>query len=380
MPSLIGNKPNQVPSNGDLGTMAFREQDQFYATNNNVSMRNRIINGAMTISQRGTSFTGLTNGGSAYTLDRWFWNESGTATAVQSVTQDSSAPNGFVNSLKIQTTTAQSSLNADNAYKLFQIIEGNNVSDLGWGTANAKTITISFWVRSSLTGTFGGFLRNGAGDRYYVFSYTINSADTWEYKTVTIAGDTSGTWLKDNGLGLFVTFSFGTGSTYQGAAGAWGSTRLEAPTGQVNVAGILNATFYITGVQLEVGTQATSFEYRQYQQELALCQRYCNVYGGNIYSVFGTMSFGFSGTGFSSATVFPVEMRAVPTVAYTGNTRAVSGSDSIAVTSVAFNDSNSSKKIAIVEPSVASGITTNRGYYWSADNDASARVIFSAEL
>jgi hypothetical protein len=288
-------------------------------------------------------------------------------------------PDGFTNYLGA-TSTSTHTLTAGQIFGIYQPIEGFNVADLGWGTANAKTVTLSFWVRSSLTGTFGGALKNSAGNRSYPYSYTINSANTWEQKSVTITGDTTGTWLTTNGIGITVSWGLGVGSTFSGTAGAWAGSNFFSATGATSVVGTDGATFYITGVQLEVGTQATSFEYRQYGTELALCQRYCNVYGENLFSVFGSMGFGFSSTGFVSATLLPVEMRAVPTVSYTGNTRAVAGGETFAVTSATFNTSNSTKKIAVVEPSVASGITTNRGYYWSADNDASARVIFSAEL
>jgi hypothetical protein len=274
--------------------------------------RNRIINGDMRISQRGTSFAGLANGSSQHTLDRWRWSESGVSTAVQTVSQDASAPSGFVNSLKVLTTTAQASLIATNSYRVSQNIEGNNVSDLEWGTANAKDVTMSFWVRSSLTGTFGGNVNNAAGNRFYVFSYSINSADTWEYKTVTIAGDTSGTWATDNSVGIAVLFSMGTGADYIASPGSWGGTRADAPTGQVNVAGTLNATFYITGVQLEVGTVATPFERRPFGMELALCQRYywkITPPSNNGYFGIGQVT---SSTVVVSGIPFPVTMRVAP--------------------------------------------------------------------
>ena len=278
-------------------------------TTDNTMGRNRIINGAMEISQRGTSFAGLTNGSNGYTLDRWFWNESGTSTAVQTVAQSTSVPSngGFTQSLQVTTTTAHSPLAADNTYRVGQSIEGFNVADLMYGTANAKTITLSFWVRSSLTGTFGGVLFNGAFDRFYVYSYTINATDTWEYKTVTIAGDTTGTWATNNTTGLAVEFSMGAGSNYLTTSGSWGSTRVHAPTGQVNVAGTNGATFYITGVQLEAGSVATSFERRHYGQELALCQRYYFKDGSSSSLV-------YNGAGSYSSYQFKVSMRAAPTV------------------------------------------------------------------
>jgi len=188
--------------------------------------------------------------------------------------QVTTAPTGFNYSLKLTTTTADSSLGATQFAYVGQRIEGYNVADLGWGTANAKTVTVSFWVRSSLTGTFGGSIYNDGSNRSYPFSYTISVADTWEQKSVTIAGDTSGTWLTTNGVGLILVFGLGVGSTYSNTAGAWIGSLAFSATGATSVVGTINATFYITGVQLEAGTTASPFEYRQYGTELALCQRY----------------------------------------------------------------------------------------------------------
>ena len=158
---------------------------------------------------------------------------------------------------------------------LLQSIEGYNVGDLAFGTASAKSITLSFWVRSSLTGTFGGVIKNtGAGTRSYPFTYSISSANTWEQKTITIAGDTSGSWATDNSCGMQVLFGLGVGSTYSGTAGAWAGSNLISATGAVSVLGTLNATWYITGVQLESGSTATDFERRPFATELSLCQRY----------------------------------------------------------------------------------------------------------
>jgi hypothetical protein len=235
-------------------------------------MRNRIINGAMVISQYNAAASVVPNSVGVMVVDRWrAWEDTdGSATAQQSTV----APAGFSNSLLWTTTSADSSLAATQYCILQQRIEGFNIADLEWGTANAKTITLSFWVRSSLTGTFGGALRNSAANRSYPFTYTINAANTWEYETITIAGDTSGTWLKNNGIGIGVDIGLGVGSTFSGTAGAWAAGNFLSATGATSVIGTSGAIFYITGVQLEVGTQATSFEYRQYQQELALCQRY----------------------------------------------------------------------------------------------------------
>ena len=180
--------------------------------------RNRIINGAMEIDQRnaGASMVPV----DAYTLDRWEVRED-TDGAV-TIQQISDAPTGFKNSARITVTTADSSLTTTQRLFFRQVIEGNNIADLAWGTASAKTITLSFWVKSSVTGTFSGALGNSGNARNYVFTYTINAANTWEYKTITIAGDTSGTWLTDTGAGVSVFFTLGSGPDYTtSSANSW---------------------------------------------------------------------------------------------------------------------------------------------------------------
>jgi len=233
------------------------------------SLRNRIINGAMVIDQRNAGASITTN---AYVTDRWLAEQ--TTDGVRTAQQVSDAPTGFVNSLKLTTTTADASLAATQYSIVRQGIEGYNTADLMWGTASAATITISFWVKSSLTGTFGGDVGNSAFNRSYPFTYLISSANTWEQKTVTIAGDTTGTWETTNAAGIQLYFGLGVGSTYSGTAGAWTGSGLISATGAVNVMGTLNATWQITGVQLEKGSVATSFDYRPYGTELQLCQRY----------------------------------------------------------------------------------------------------------
>lgn len=234
--------------------------------------RNRIINGDMRIDQRNNGASVTMSTAIVYTVDRWwsFEDTDGTMTAQQS----SIAPTGFTNSLLCTTTVADTSLGSTQRVVIAQIIEGFNVADLGWGTANAQTVTLSFWVRSSLTGTFGGAVKNGNSTRAYPFTYTISAANTWEQKTVTIAGDTAGTWLTNNGNGIQIHFCLGAGSAVSGTAGAWSAADLNSATGAVSVVGTAGATFYITGVQLEKGSVATPFEFRSIGQELALCQRY----------------------------------------------------------------------------------------------------------
>jgi len=256
------------------------------------SLRNRIINGAMMIDQRnaGASVTGASGG--LYTLDRWdVYSAQASKLTVQQNAGSVTPPAGFKNYLGITSSSAYS-VGTSESFSVRQKIEGFNTSDLGFGAAGASTVTLSFWVRSSLTGSFGGCFYNGAGDRFYPFTYTISSANTWEQKTVTVAGDTSGTWVgATNGVGLTVQFSLGAGATVSGTAGAWtGSTALQ-PTGSTSVVGTNGATFYITGVQLEKGSVATSFDYRPYGTEYQLCQRYYSqgsvvpTYNGTAFSV-----------------------------------------------------------------------------------------------
>jgi hypothetical protein len=283
---------------------------------NNVTFRNRIINGAMVIDQRnaGASVTPINN---QYTLDRWYGVLS--QASKYTVQQSTTAPAGFINSLKVTSSSAYS-IGAGDYFAIYQAIEGLNVADLAWGTASAKPVTLSFQVYSSLTGTFGGVINNSAIDRSYPYTYTISSANTWTSISVTIAGDTSGTWLTTNGVGLRVSFGLGVGSTYSGTAGSWAGALYISATGATSVVGTNGATFYITGVQLEAGTTASPFEYRPYSTELALAQRYF---------------FAWNAQGSSTAVVpatnevdlicwFPVTMRAIPTT--TNNATAGSGS------------------------------------------------------
>jgi hypothetical protein len=236
--------------------------------------RNRILNGAMQIDQRNAGASVTQTTGDLFPTDRW--NISGSVTSKFTAQQNAGSvtpPAGFTNYLGMTSSSAYT-VGSSETFYVRQKIEGFNISDLAWGTANAATVTLSFWARSSLTGTFGGSLSNSSINRVYPFSYTISSANTWEKKTVTIAGDTSGTWLTTNGIGIGVYFSLGSGATYSAAAGSWTGSTVFSATGATSVVGTNGATFYITGVQLEKGSTATSFDYRPYTTELQLCQRY----------------------------------------------------------------------------------------------------------
>jgi len=246
--------------------------------------RNLIINGAMAIDQRnsGSSFA-QTNG--SYNLDRFRGNsyDGGAATGKFTVQQSSTTPDNFAHSLLV-TSSAATSDAANNIFNIEQLIEGHNTALLQFGTSSAKTITLSFYVRSSLTGTFGGALKNNARNRNYPFTYTISSADTWEEKSITISGDTSGTWIgATNETGLWVSFGLGVGSNYSGSAGAWGAGDYFSATGATSVVGTNGATWYITGVQLEVGQNPTEFEHEPFERTMAKCQRYFEIYNGTVY-------------------------------------------------------------------------------------------------
>jgi hypothetical protein len=298
------------------------------------SFKNRIINGDMRIDQRnaGAAIT-INSASNTYSVDRFF-GRGDTSDGVFTLDQTTTVPAGFTNSVLATVTTADASIGATQRYQIGHRIEGFNVADLGWGTASAKTVTLSFWVRSSLTGTFGGALTNAAGDRSYPYTYTISSADTWEQKSVTIAGDTSGTWETGTAIGIQLFFSLGAGSTLLGTAGSWAATLYTGATGQTQVIGTLNATWYVTGVQLEVGSVATPFERRPYGAELALCQRYfeksydISVAVGTVTGVgaISTVAYAASITRPFLGIQFQVSKRTSATVtSYTPNTANTSG-------------------------------------------------------
>jgi hypothetical protein len=333
--------------------------------------RNRIINGAMVIDQRNAGASVTPTANFTYTLDRWVAGLiQASKFSVQQNAGSVTPPAGFTNYLGVTSLSAYSVLSTD-YFNINQFIEGFNWADLGFGTANAKTVTLSFWVRSSLTGTFGGVLGNSAGDRTYPFTYTISVANTWEQKSITIAGDTSGTWVgATNGIGARLWINLGAGSTFSGTAGAWASANYTSATGAVSVVGTNGASFYITGVQLEVGSSATSFEYRQYGTELALCQRYFQRnFGQNSATLYlGRIYAPSAGSGAPLLILFKVSMRTAPTATIVG-------------TWITFN---------ITGQPAFSGITTEAAYIFGAataagdagfyTDSASVGVTFSAEL
>jgi len=332
--------------------------------------KNRIINGAMVIFQRGTAATT----DSAYSVDRWRLVKSNDAT--ESVSQNTDAPVGFSYSLRNTIGTGDAIIGSAQYSGFEQTIEGYNIADLGWGTANAKPITISFWVRSSVTGTYTGNVRNTNDTRINPFNFTISTANTWEQKTITVTGDTGGTWFTDNGRGIIFAVYAALGSGYSGGtAGTWGTTPAFGCGSPVNGIASNGNIFAISGVQLEKGSTATSFDYRPYGTELALCQRYYQVSENFIGGAGNTTSF----TGNIN---FIVTMRASPTV---GQTAVLSITD---IANADFSQSSTNisittgTRVTINAVSISannfSGLTTNRPLI-SIPN-VTGKVTLSSEL
>ena len=336
--AATGGVPTLTASGGDTNvgfklvskgtgevTAKVNGSDVFNASSN-FGFKNRIINGAMVIDQRNAGAS-ITPTDGQFSVDRWnFYRTQASKFTAQQNAAAVTPPAGFKNYLGITSSSAYSITSSD-LFGLNHRIEGFNFSDCEWGTANAQSITLSFWVRSSLTGTFGGSLMNSAENRSYPFSFTISSANTWEYKTETVAGDTTGTWVgATNGTGLQIWFGLGCGATRSGTADAWAGSAFYSATGATSVVGTNGATFYITGVQLEKGSTATSFDYRPYGTELVLCQRYyqksyeASIVPGTVVAADAksliNAAWGYAGAGNvvgNGNASFQVSMRTAPT-------------------------------------------------------------------
>jgi hypothetical protein len=342
--------------------------------------RNKIINGAMMIDQRnaGASVTPISN---QYTLDRWntYQNVSGKFT-VQQNAGSVTPPVGFTKYLGVTSASAYS-IAAGNLFTVMQYIEGQNCSDLAWGTSSAKTVTLSFQVYSSLTGTFGGSITNANQNRSYPFSYTISSANTWTTISLTIPGDTTGTWATDTSIGISVFFGIGVGSTYSGTAGSWASGAYFSATGAVSIVGTNGATFYITGVQLEKGSVATPFENRIYSDELAMCQRYCYVQNNNGNNPPVATGYWSGSTNVEAYIFFPVTMRASPSLSISAISSVYALEIGVAwrqASSYSLYDyGNASARYALT---CASNSTYAKGQGTTVDLQATCSITWSAEL
>jgi hypothetical protein len=344
--------------------------------------KNRLINGAQVIDQRnaGASVTNTTS--NLYVTDRWnIYGQQASKFTAQQNAGSVTPPTGFKNYLGITSSSAYTVLSGDN-FKVLQPIEGYNFADMGWGAAGASSVTLSFWVRSSLTGTFGGSFTNSSYNRSYPFTYTISSANTWEQKSVTIAGDTSGTWLTTNGIGVNVIFSMGMGTDQSGTAGAWAGANYQSATGAVSVVGTNGATWYVTGIMLEKGSTATSFDYRPYGTELQLCQRYYYLMTAASNSATFFHNLAANATNNALGVVnFPQTMRVAPSLTTSGtasNYRIYSAGSFVTCTAVPSID-QSNPNSTNISYGVASGLTNGYGGC-SVANSTSAILGFSAEL
>ena len=373
-----------VTIDGSLGitTPMYNGSITANAVTPSVNMKNRIINGGMVLSQRNGTSAVTIDGGASYTLDRYLCQDN--TDGSYTVAQSSVAPAGFNNSLLVTITGTDSSLTTTQFGRIVQRIEGLNVGDLAWGTASAQTVTLSFWVRSSVTGTFSGTLVNDSGNRVYAFTYTINSANTFEYKTITIAGDTSGTWLTTNGTGIELNLSIGAGPDRSVTAGSWGTSLAYAATGQTNLFATNGATFYLTGCQLEVGSTATSFDYRPYGTELALCQRYCQVSKGSDGLANNYVRIGYGPCQTSTAGIVEykplVTFRTQPTLTTSGNFAVYDGVTVTATTGVSIDSATTPYNVVIGWAVSGGGMTTTRGYEYIINNSSTASLTLSAEL
>ena len=340
-----------------------------------MGFRNRIINGAMVIDQRGSASSPVATG---YGVDRFTYGNSGAG--VVTFGQSTTAPAGFINSSLVTVTTADSSIANADLYYIYQQIEGLNVADLGFGTASAQTVTLAFWVRSSVTGTYGAVITNSAGNRSYVSNYTISAANTWEQKTITVAGDTTGTWLTTNGIGLSIRWGLAAGSNWQGTAGVWGTANAVCSSSQVNFMATVGNTFYITGVQLEKGSTATAFDYRPYGTELALCQRYYFKNGGANQYVRVGIGPANSTTAALINVFMQTPMRAQPSsVTKTGVFGVWAGATVFSVSDISLDTTSTSPYTTCLN-CTSSGLTTGTTYQLIGNNDSTASIALSAEL
>ncbi len=322
---LIVNSIRHTGASGDAVTLA---NDGTCTANitNNLSNRNLIINGSQIIDQRGVS-TEVTPVHDQYLTDRW--NAHLSQTSKYKVQQVTDGPVGFSNSLKITSLSAYTPIATD-YFLINQYIEGYNMAHLGWGAAGAKTVTISFWVKSSVTGNYAVALRQ-PWNRAQNQSYTISSANTWEKKSLTFTGDTGGTWNTTNGQGMSVGFILGGGSNYEATSGSWAAGSAFRFSGATNLVATNAATFYVTGVQLEVGSNSTDYEFKSYSQELALCQRYYQQ-----LTLPGDYSNSLSSAYIYRSYSLPVQQRATGTGSVVSQCRYYSGGSGVNFTPTVY--------------------------------------------
>ena len=349
---------------------------------NQYGNRNLIINGAMEVAQRGTA---AHNEGSGYfSLDRWYQQKANQDQFTYSVEQVSDGPSGFSKCLRVTTSTAETALASDEYGRIYQAIEGQNLTRVGFGTADAKPLTVSFYVKSSITGNFSCSFYINDANVIYSQAYTINAANTWEYKTITFPAYTTAGPNLDNTQGAILNFGLFAGSGINTATTNWTSYSTTYLLGgqTANLAATLNDSWRITGVQLEVGDTATDFEHRTFADELQRCLRYFYSCGDGSSHPYQSFAYGSAtaASGVETLLEFPVIMRTIPSITQVGNVHIGNGVVGHTFTGIALSTNQSGTKRATITLSGASGMTQFRAYRVEANNDATARLQFSAEL
>ena len=376
----------EAPSVAGTHTLTLPKATGNIATDATVGLgtKNLIINGDMRIAQRGTSVTGLGNGDNGYhTIDRWQFFESGAFTGEFTMSQDTDVPSGkgFSHSLKFDCTTADTTLASNDSIRIYHKLEGQNLQHLKYGTSSAETLTLSFWVKSNKTGSYTAFMYEFDNAYQQCHTFTVDTADTWEKKTITINPDTVNSIDNDNGAGLLVSFIIGAGTDFTSGTQRTDWTAIlnaDSFVGQtVNLADSTSNYINITGVQLEVGENATPFENRMYSQELAMCQRYYVKFGGDsAYTPYGTGN-NYSTTNGTMVVNFPVSMRTTPTLTVTTPNRVLSGSVASSVTAMSLGNGGA---LSAYLDYTSTGLTVGYGSYITSNGSTAGTISFSSEL
>ena len=387
MAKLIGNAPNQVPTNADLGSMAFEDRTNYITKNNPVHQpyRNIIINGDMSIAQRGTSVSGITSAaaGTVHAVDRMALALSSAGTWTVSQETDVPSGQGFAKSLKFLCTTNEPSISAGGFITFMQKFEGQNLQYLKFGTSNAQSLTASFWIKSSKTGNFVVELADRDNSIYIAELVSINTANTWEKKTVTFQGNTANSFNNDNGNSLDLQLWFGTGTTYSSGtySGVWQTSQSRRASGlDLQLQDTTNANVYLTGVQLEAGTTASDFEFLPYDVNLQRCQRY--FYTEDNSDTYHALANGHinSATLFIGVIHLPVSLRSSPSFNTSGSFYVSSGGTDFAVSANSISDSTGTNLNTIQVRSTISGATAGNGAFLRNNNDSNAKFQLDAEL
>lgn len=365
----------QVIYETDTNTLAVYDGSGWVSLNPVDRDRNYIINGGMVVDQRNTATTAITTNG--YTVDQFFVEDGSTAVLSSQQTTDVPTGQGFSNSLRCTATTADTSVGATEFSVITSFVEGTNSRKLHFGSSSAKTITVSFWVKATVSGTYSLTIYNNGASRIYPASYVINSSNTWEKKTITIPGDTTGTWLTTNGRGLVINWYMLLGSNFLGTANAWNGSGIYGVTGQANAFSSTNNTFFLTGVQLEAGAVATPFEFEDYETTLSKCQRYFTRFVLSDTAPLAT-GIAYATTATATPVILPTRMRAAPTAVTSSNVGLTDYTAGYAITGLSMSEvSETSVRLLATG---TTGLTQSRPYVLRGDGNAAAHISISAEL